>query len=603
MVIKPKKKNRWSKGSVKSLILFLLLHNAIFLLVMVSLSDFVLSFALKKSRFSYITLENIFPFILSPVTLIAIVFLLGVASLFFSLEYISLSVFFRTQNNVTPMKISYIIFPGFYESICLLKQKKNLLLPLFSTMSCICYALPLFLVMIFRQRMTGYVFRNIMDKKIVLLLAVLFCLTMLLLTYRGMFVCFFIDSRTNSLRSAYQKSKQLLRMHRKRILWNLIYKNLLLCILYLILYWLFVLLLGVFTFFVIEDKLASATFLTLYDQLNRYFALIVGVIGIVVNLAITFDLFLRYQQGNEMWYEVDWIQERVKREPRFSKYVKLIFVACFIVLIFVFTIAVKNSMIFQRTSLFGAYITAHRGYSSLAPENTIPSIQEAMNAMSDYVEIDVQETKDGVVVLLHDSNLKRTTGINKNIWNVTYEELNAYNASKKFKRGYEETKIPTLEEALLLCQNTIFLNIEIKITNHEQHLVEEVVRLIEEYDMEEQCIISSTNYGALSKVKQINDTIKTGYIMTMAYGYFYNKEYADFFSVKSSFITQDMVKLAHSAGKEIHAWTVNDISEIRRMNQLGVDNIITDYPILVREILYEDEYTTSFLEFMRTITK
>ena len=120
--------------------------------------------------------------------------------------------------------------------------------------------------------------------------------------------------------------------------------------------------------------------------------------------------------------------------------------------------------------------------------------------------------------------------------------------------------------------------------------------------MEEQCIISSTNYGALRRVKQANDTIKTGYIMSLAYGFFYNREYADFFSIKSSFITQDMIRLAHSYGKEIHAWTVNGVSEMERMKQLGVDNIITDYPLRAREILYEDKLTTSFLDFLKTLT-
>lgn len=193
--------------------------------------------------------------------------------------------------------------------------------------------------------------------------------------------------------------------------------------------------------------------------------------------------------------------------------------------------------------------------------------------------------------------------MNRSIWNVTYEELKTYDAGKKARKIYRNTPIPTFEEALLLCNNNIFLNVEIKITNHEQQLVEEVVRLIEEYDMVDQCIITSTNYGALSRVKQANNSIKTGYILSLAFGHFYNREYADFFSVKSSFITQDMIRLAHSYGKEVHAWTVNGISEIQRMKQLGVDNIITDYPIRAREILYEDSLTTSFLEFFRTLTQ
>ena len=151
---------------------------------------------------------------------------------------------------------------------------------------------------------------------------------------------------------------------------------------------------------------------------------------------------------------------------------------------------------------------------------------------------------------------------------------------------------------LEVCQNRIKLNIEIKINGHEQYLIEKVVDLLEEYNFIDQCVITSTSYSALARVKELNSDIKTGYIMSIAYGYFYNKEYADFFSVKSSFITESMVRTAHSLGKEVHAWTVNSTTEVERLKQIGVDNIITDNPVKVREIISNANAIVTFKELL-----
>lgn len=93
-------------------------------------------------------------------------------------------------------------------------------------------------------------------------------------------------------------------------------------------------------------------------------------------------------------------------------------------------------------------VTAHRGGARMAPENTISAMEYAIEAMADYAEIDVQETKDGEIVLLHDNNLKRVTGLNANIWNLTYDEVSQLDAGIKFHKKFRGEKIPTLNEVL-----------------------------------------------------------------------------------------------------------------------------------------------------------
>lgn len=230
-------------------------------------------------------------------------------------------------------------------------------------------------------------------------------------------------------------------------------------------------------------------------------------------------------------------------------------------------------------------VTAHRGASFAAPENTLSSLRLAIDAGADYAEIDVQETKDGVAVLLHDYSLKRTTGKKQYIWNVTYEELKRLDCGKWFSKKFAGERVPTLEEALEVCRGKIGLNIELKDPANAEKLEEKVVRLIEEYGMEEECVITSMDYESLCLVKELNGHLKTGYILSRVHKNMYETENIDFFSMKAAFVNQEVIKMAHCHGKEVHVWTVNTPKELKRMKKLGVDNIITDNPVLARKII------------------
>ena len=262
----------------------------------------------------------------------------------------------------------------------------------------------------------------------------------------------------------------------------------------------------------------------------------------------------------------------------------------------------QNGTFRVEEALIGMQVTAHRGDSRIAPENTLPAIESAVSALVDYTEIDVQLTKDGTVVLCHDSSLYRTTGINEKIINLTYDELCQYDVGGWFSDEYVGTKVPTLEQVLEYSKGKVKLNIELKRIMNQKELVQKVVELIEKYEFQRQCVVSSMSYSAVELVKEINPEIKTGYIMSIAYGNFYENSNIDFFSMKSSMITEDVVKRAHVLGKEVHAWTVNTKDEVLRLHAIGVDNIITDQPMYVREIIYNVD-NTSLLQYIRMIFK
>lgn len=245
-------------------------------------------------------------------------------------------------------------------------------------------------------------------------------------------------------------------------------------------------------------------------------------------------------------------------------------------------------------------ITAHRGASENAPENTMAAIKQAVVEAADYAEIDVRLTADGVPVLLHDGALFRTTRELRNLADVSYEELSAFDAGSSYSAEFVGEAVPRLEDVLEQFGGKIGFNIELK--TEEETLAKQVVALITAYGMEESCIISSVYYCQLERVKTYNEEIKTGYILSMVYGDFYEKKAADFFSIRSSYVTEHVVKQAHAQGKEVHAWTVNRENELKRMKAIGVDNIITDTPAYARKVLLEEKKSETLGEWMRLLT-
>lgn len=265
-------------------------------------------------------------------------------------------------------------------------------------------------------------------------------------------------------------------------------------------------------------------------------------------------------------------------------------------------------MVYNRSSLDWAVlgpveITAHRGSSRVAPENTMAALQAAMDEIADYSEIDVQLTADNIVVLCHDLNLKRLAGVDRSLSSMTYEELSDLDVGSHYGSGFSGERIPTLEEVLEACKGRMSLNIELKNVGDASGLPEQVAALIEEYGMEDQCVLTSVKLKYLERIKAYNPDLKTGYILAAAYGRYYENEDIDFISIRSSFVTKRLVEAAHENGKAVHVWTVNSKTELEQMKLLNVDNIITDYPARARELLYREEATENLVEYLKMMLR
>jgi glycerophosphoryl diester phosphodiesterase len=231
-------------------------------------------------------------------------------------------------------------------------------------------------------------------------------------------------------------------------------------------------------------------------------------------------------------------------------------------------------------------VTAHRGSSKDAPENTLSAVHRAIEDGADFAEIDVQETADGVIVLLHDLDLMRIAGVNKKIWELTYAEIKTLDAGSWFSSEFQSERVPTLTEILKLARGEIKLNIELKFNGHEKQLVEKVVKIIEDNNFKSQCVISSLNFEGLKKVRALDPELKIGYIVAKLIGNMFRVD-TDFLSLNSGMVTADVVAGARKRKREVHVWTINTTDNMSYFINLGVDNIITDYPAKLVALINE----------------
>ncbi len=422
-----------------------------------------------------------------------------------------------------------------------------------------------------------------------------------LLSLRGVFAYQYCLQEDIGFKQALTYSKELLAGRTKRTLLTYLAYTLFLTLGFILTYYILLLLTSLGCYLFAAKNLAVTVFLSVYPRIRMYTTILYGLVAFVININLTTSLFFTYRG--------EAVRTQFPSDPGFnydfnykSGFHKFSINGILICIILIGILNLYRSLYHDSSyideAFTGIQISSHRGNSYIAPENTIPALESAIAANSDYAEIDVRQTKDGTLVLMHDRSLKRTAGVSDFIWDLSDVEINALDVGTWFSLDYQNTRVPTLEEALIYCKDRIKLNIEIKTSPTDIDTEKKLIELIKKYEYENQCVVSSTNYITLKRIKLLSKDIRTGYILSAVYGNFYDKAYIDFFSIRSNFINLKVVTSIHKAGKEVHAWTVNTPNELERMKSVGVDCIITDRPSLAREVLYRDDTNRSFIQLI-----
>ncbi|MDZ5607765.1 glycerophosphodiester phosphodiesterase [Bacillus pseudomycoides] len=284
-------------------------------------------------------------------------------------------------------------------------------------------------------------------------------------------------------------------------------------------------------------------------------------------------LYLQKVSVEDVLLEEGLDYSKTKADKCFFKKHRLKFIGVYIVGVFTVGMVVAFIVTFISNSYKEPVIMAHRGYVSKGVENTKEAVQGAIDAKADYAEIDVLQTKDGELAVIHDLKLKRLADANVQVSDLTMDELQKLTLSQDGFTG----KISTLDEIIKLAKNKIKLNIEVKLHGNEKGFVKKVLKTIKDNDFEKQCVIQTLHYPLIKEFKRANPDIKVGYIL---YASRANLKYvqADFYVAEEYMLNKRLVKAVRKLDKPIYVWTVNDMESLKKYYKLNVDGIITDYP-------------------------
>lgn len=258
-------------------------------------------------------------------------------------------------------------------------------------------------------------------------------------------------------------------------------------------------------------------------------------------------------------------------------------------------------------------IFAHRGARSVAPENTLPAFRKALEMGVDGIELDVQLSRDGQLVVIHDFTLERTTNGRGRVRDYTAEELaqleiadrrlqiaDCTTTPKSEVRDLKSSVgVPTLEQVLDLVGDRCQLNVEIKTRGLAGGRQEAALlsRMIQRRDLYDQVIVSSFNPFALIWMRRSDPRVALGLLYAEDWPIYLRRAWLRplvrpaALHPRHTMIDPRYMRWAHSKGYAVNTWTVNEVEEARRLANLGVDSLISDVPDQLMAVLRRENAT------------
>lgn len=235
---------------------------------------------------------------------------------------------------------------------------------------------------------------------------------------------------------------------------------------------------------------------------------------------------------------------------------------------------------------------AHRGFCGKYPENTMLAFRKALEAGVDGIELDVQLTKDGHVVIIHDETVNRTTNGTGTVVSYLLEDLQKLDASSVFAGQMGFNPIPTLREYFELVKDSrIVTNIELKTgVNQYPGIEAKVLELIREFKLEDRIIISSFNHFSVMRMKEMAPELKYGFLSDtwiLDPGAYTKARDVECYHPSVNMMTQEIVDELKANGRVINVWTVNKEEQIRDLYKKGIDCVIGNFPDLTAQVLKE----------------
>jgi glycerophosphoryl diester phosphodiesterase len=229
-------------------------------------------------------------------------------------------------------------------------------------------------------------------------------------------------------------------------------------------------------------------------------------------------------------------------------------------------------------------IIAHRGAAGERPENTMAAVLKAIDDGADWVEIDVQESADGEVIVAHDSDFMKSAGIELKVWNATMTDIAGIDVGSSFDPAYAAERTPTLREVLSAARGKSRVMIELKYYGHNVDLEDRVARIVEETGMADKIAVISLKLPMVEKMRSLRPVWRTGILAARAVGDL-SKLDTNIIAVNVGQVSVGLSERCKANGKLLYVWTVDEPVTISRMISMGVDGLITNKPALARQVI------------------
>lgn len=575
----------------KTLLPFELIYKAVAVAVFYPLFLLLFNLSMKLSGIKYLTNGYILRFLLHPCTILILIMIVLIVAVYNFFEKCCMSVLLEAALQEKKVSV-FEMFTGGIRNFRLRVRAHNVLMLLYEIFLFPFSNIIILGLVLINLSLPEYITRSFGGRDRLNFVLIAVCILLFVLAIRSIFTTNYLLNEGGDFSIAYKNSASLIRGRVVKTVLLMLFWNILVCLvvgaLFLVIS--FIVILG--TMLLDMTHVGIALYLTVIKTVKTVITLALVLISSPMSYMVITSMFFRYrskdidngQSVSEVTREILEHPPECKKGLRFAAIMSTV-IAFTLICVYIFRAIVANP--FDRVELLQVpEITAHRGSSLVAPENTMAAFTQAVEDVADYIELDVHLTSDNMVVVLHDNSLKRTTGLAQNVWQTSYDVIKKLDAGSWFSPEFANEPIPTLEEVIESVGDDVKLNIEVKYNKKEQGLTQRVVDIIEYYHLENRCVVTSSDYSVLQEVKRLNEDIRTGYILSAAYGAYYSAGNVDIISINYNYVNKALVDAVHGNGKEIYVWTVNSPNVVRSLANMGVDNIITDDPVMAREVVY-----------------
>lgn len=539
---------------------FQILTHLLFIFIILPSYFYIRTFIVSLNKLSVIDNTELLRFVFSPLGIILLIISLMVIFFYFLVELSGLILLTSSYQKerlepsfITILKESIKLIPKFLnKSIIVISFYFLLLIPITSSV--------LGFNLFKKFNIPNFIFREIIKNPLYLIIYSLIVIIFYYLFIKAIFTFHYILIKKEKSSTAIKKSFNLINDNFKDFFDTFILRILKYLVIFLIIFFLSIFIIN-FTKNISKELFTySIIFLLVTKNI-----ILTTIILIFIPLEIKFltDKFYEYTKINKRLV----VKEKDKYniiDKIFSFKKTLIFTfISMLILLNVLFIFVPN---FFNNSFKTKLIIGHRGGEGV--ENSLGAIKNSIDKRIDYVEIDIQRTKDNYYIVNHDKTFKRVAGINKSASDMTLKEI------KKISLRGEE-KIPEINEVLKLSKNKINLFIELKGKTADKKMVDDIVKLVKKEKMEKQVVFISMRYSVIDYLKTKYKDLKTGFIYFLFLGDM-SKIKADYMLFSEDFVTENHIEQIHKHNKKAIVWTVNSPDSMKKYLDSAVDGIITD---------------------------